>query len=101
MNQADVEKKYVVIWMVLDWKVFMQFDQVNSEKKKKRQNILPFIKAYFKEIMYIMASGTLTTFLFGIKSYIATMLMLWKPVEEKFWWKLIPVTMKVKGSQPK
>lgn len=29
------------------------------------------------------------------------MLMLWKPVEEKVWLKLIPVTMKVKGSQPK
>lgn len=99
MNQADVEKKYVVIWIVLDWKVFIQFDQVNSEKKK--EHILPFIKAYFKEIMYIMASRTLATFLFGLKSYITAMLMLWKPVEEKFWFKLIPVTMKVKGSQPK
>lgn len=50
--------------MVLDLKVFVQSDQVSSgKKKKKRQNILPFIKTYFKEIMYIMAYGNLTTFL--------------------------------------
>lgn len=51
--------------------------------------------------MYIMAYGNLTTFLFGIKIYVSTVLMLWKPVVEKLWLKLIPVIMKVKGSQPK
>lgn len=54
MNQTEVGKKYVAVSVVLELKVFIQFDQVSSEKKK-RQNILPFIKAYFKEIMYIVA----------------------------------------------
>ena len=52
MNQAEVGKKYVAMSMALDLKVFIQFHQVSYEK---RQNILPFIKAYFKEIMYIVA----------------------------------------------
>lgn len=54
MNQAEVGKKYIGMSTVVDLKVFIQFDQVSSERKKKK-NILPFIKAYFKEIMYIMA----------------------------------------------
>ena len=33
MNQAEAGKKYVVILMVLDLKVFIQFDQVSSEKR--------------------------------------------------------------------
>lgn len=33
-TQAKVVKKYVVISMVLDLKVFVQFDQVSYEKKK-------------------------------------------------------------------
>lgn len=63
--------------------MFIKCDPVSTEKKKT-QNILAFIKAYFTEIMYIIAQGIVTTFLFEIKSYITIMLMLRKPVEEKF-----------------
>lgn len=33
MNQAEAGRKYVVVSMVLDLKVFIQFDQVSSEKR--------------------------------------------------------------------
>lgn len=36
-NQAEVGKKYVVLSMVLDLKLFIQFDQVHSSKKKKKE----------------------------------------------------------------
>lgn len=35
MNQAEAGKKYVVILMVLDLKVFTQLDQVSSEKRDR------------------------------------------------------------------
>lgn len=46
MNQAEVGKKYVAISMVLDLKVFIQFDQVSSEKKKKKE-YFAFYKSLF------------------------------------------------------
>ena len=46
MNQAEVGKKYIGMSTVVDLKVFIQFDQVSSERKKKEE-YFAFYKSVF------------------------------------------------------